>query len=279
MSKGILLILAAALAFACMNILAKELSSLHYMQVVFVRALGTFVFMLPYMLYRGIPVWGNSAPYLFARSILGLLSLSTFFFAIQRMPVGSAISIRYIGPIFGAALAAYFLKERINKWQWLAFAVAFAGVVVIKGFDLRIDPVGFVAILTSAVLIGGVFVLIKYLTGREHVLTIINHFMMVSLVCSSLFVRHWRVPTDNEWPAVVGIGVCGLIGQVCMTQAFKLEDASTLAPFKYMELVYALLIGYVVLGETHGLWPMVGMMMIIAGMVVHLSVKAATTSK
>jgi len=256
-----------------MNILAKELSAFHPMQVVFFRAFGTFVFMFPYMLYRSIPVWGHTPKLLFLRSVLGVSSLALFFFAVQRMPLGSAISIRYIGPIFGAVLALFFLHEKISKWQWISFLVAFSGVLVIKGFDVEVDFIGFVAIFTSAILLGGVFVLIKYLTAREHVLTIINHFMMVSIVVSLCFASVFRLPTSVEWLPVCAIGVCGLVGQVMMTKAFEIEDASVLAPFKYMELVYALLIGYLILGDTYELVPTLGMAMIVGGMVLNVVTK------
>jgi len=274
MPRGVLYILIAAFAFAIMNILAKQLSEFHPMQVVFFRAAGTFVLMFPYMIYRKVTVWGSHPKFLFLRSFLGVSSLALFFFAVQRMPLGSAISIRYVGPIFGAVLAMFWLNERISRWQWLSFMVAFAGVIVIKGFDTNIDVVGFAAILTSAILLGGVFVLIRYLSAREHVLTIINHFMMVSIAVSLCFVTVFRMPTINEWLPVCAIGICGLVGQVMMTKAFQLEAASVLAPFKYMELVYALLIGYVLLGDTYGFMPLVGMGMIVGGMVLNVMTKA-----
>jgi len=270
MSKGIPYILMASFAFAWMNILAKELSDFHPMQVVFFRALGTFVFIFPFMIYRKIPIWGNTPKFLFLRSILGMLSLGLFFFAVQRIPLGSAISIRYIGPIFGAVLALFWLKEKISLGQWISFAVAFAGVLVIKGFDLRIDPLSFAAIFTSAVFIGGVFVLIKYLSSREHILTIINHFMTVTIVASLLFISYWRIPTVNELPYICMIGICGLVGQVCMTRAFQLENASVLAPFKYMELVFALIIGFFIFEETYTLIPLLGMGLIIGGMILNI---------
>ncbi len=274
MSKGVTYILIAAFAFAWMNIIAKGLSDFHAMQVVFFRAIGTFIFVFPYMIYRKVSIKGNNPKFLFLRSILGMLSLSLFFMALQRIPVGSAISIRYIGPIFGAVLAMIWLKEKISRGQWISFVIAFTGVIIIKGFDLRIDMLSFVMVFMSAVFLGGVFVLIKYLSSREHILTIINHFMMVIIFSSLLFISKWRMPVDSEWIYVCAIGLCGLVGQVFMTKAFQLENASVLAPFKYMELVYALIIGFLIFGETYDFMPMVGMGLIIVGMIVNVYYKA-----
>jgi len=268
--KGIPYILIATLSFAIMNGMAKDLSALHPMQVVFFRAFGTFAFIFPYMLYRRVSIIGNNPKLLLARAIIGLISLSTFFIVIQRIPLASAISIRYIGPIFGAILSWFYLKEKISLLQWLSFIVAFSGVLFIKGFDVRVDVLSLGLVLLSALFLGGVFVLIRYLATREHYLTIINYFMVVSMLAGLCFVSQWRMPDAIEWYSVFTIGVFGLIGQVFMTRAFEYSETSVLAPFKYMELVYALVIGYLFFGEGYGLLPMLGIVLIVGGMIMNI---------
>ena len=272
-TKGISYIIFATLAFSIMNVMAKDLSDFHPMQVVFFRSFGTFIFIFPYMLYNKVAITGNNVKFLVLRGLVGVASLSLFFIAIQRIPLGSAISIRYIGPIFGAVLAAYFLKEKINLKQWISFGIAFSGVLLIKGFDLRIDYLSFILILISAFLLGGVFVLIRYLSTREHFLTIINYFMVTSICLSLFFVNTWRMPLSHEWTSVIGIGIMGLIGQVFMTKAFQTEETSVLAPFKYMELVFALILGYFIFGETYQWIPFVGIGLIIIGMIMNVRAK------
>ena len=261
-----------------MNAMAKELSGMHPLQVVFLRALGSFVFIFPYMLYRRISIVGNNPKLLLARSVVGVVSLATFFIALQRIPLGSAVSIRYLGPIFGAFLAWLYLKEKVSRWQWISFAVAFSGVIVIKGFDLRIDYLSLGLVLTSAFFLGMVFVLIRYLSDKEHFLTIINHFMIVCMLVGLCFVAYWRFPLPHEWGSVIGIGIFGLFGQAFMTKAFQYSEASVLAPFKYMELVYALIMGYVFFGEGYTLLPMLGIILIIAGMVMNIYGKEKKTT-
>lgn len=272
-SKGIFFILIATFAFAIMNATAKQLSDFHPMQVVFFRALGTFIFIFPTMLLRKISILGNNPKYLFLRGFVGVISLSTFFMALQRIPLGSAISIRYLGPIFGVVMAAYFLKEKVKGLQWLSFVVAFSGVILLKGFDLRIDNLSLFLLFISAFFLGMVFVLIRYLTAKEHYLTIINYFMVVTIVASLFFVNHWRMPEGNEWFPTLGIGILGLIGQVFMTRAFQTENTSVLAPFKYMELVWALIMGYFFFGETYSWLPFMGIILIIVGMMLNVYAK------
>ena len=269
-SKGISFILFATFAFAIMNAIAKELSDFHPMQVVFFRAFGTFIFIFPTMVLRKISIIGNNPKFLFLRGLVGVISLSTFFMALQRIPLGSAISIRYLGPIFGVVMAAYFLKEKVKKLQWLSLFIAFSGVIVLKGFDPRIDSVSLGLLLISALFVGMVFVLVRYLTDKEHYLTIINYFMIISITTSLFFINSWRMPLGDEWYPVVGIGILGLIGQVFMTRAFQTEDTSMLAPFKYMELVWALIMGYFLFGETYSWLAFSGIVLIMIGMLLNV---------
>lgn len=273
-SKGIGYILIATLAFAIMNIAAKALTTLHPMQVVFTRAFGTFLFVFPYMLIKKTPILGTHRKLLFLRGFVGVVSLSAFFIVIQRIPLGSAISIRYLGPIFGAIMAFYFLKEKINFKQWLSFAIAFSGVAVLKGFDVRIDIISLLLVLLSAFTVGIVFTLLRYLGNKEHHLTIINYFMVISCIFALLFSSSWRMPIGNEWLWISCLAMCGTIGQVFMTMAFQTEEASILAPFKYMELVYAIILGYFIFNESYSILPLMGIGLIIFGMGLNVYVKS-----
>jgi len=187
--------------------------------------------------------------------------------AMQRIPLGSAIAIRYLGPIFGAIMAYYFLKEKISGARWIA------GVVLMKGFDSRIDNFSLILILISAITVGMVFVMLRYLGDKEHYLTIINYFMVFCVVASLFSIPSWIWPAPRYYFDICTIGVFGLIGQVLMTQAFQTEEASVLAPFKYMELVYALILTYFVFGETHGTIAFLGMGLIMAGMLLNVYIK------
>ena len=272
-TKGIGFILLATLSFAMMNLVAKDLSSFHAMQIVIFRAFGTFVFLFPIMLYKRISIIGNNPKLLSLRASAGLISLATFFMAIQRIPLGSAISLRYLGPIFGALLAFFFLKEKVNAKQWFSFAIAFSGVLVMKGFDVRIDNFSLFLVLNSALFVGIVFVLLRYLGDKEHYMTIINYFMVFCIVASLFFIPYWRMPVKSEMFSVISIGIFGLIGQLFMTKALQLEETSVLAPFKYMELVYALIFTNILFGETQPLMAFVGMGLIIGGMLLNIYFK------
>jgi len=102
---------------------------------------------------------------------------------------------------------------------------------------------------------------------------IINYFMVVSILLSLFFVPYWRMPIGNEWIPAIGIGIVGFVGQVFMTKAFQLEEASVLAPFKYLELFYAIFLGWIFFHESYTIWAVLAMMVIIGGMLLNVYAK------
>ncbi len=218
------------------------------------------------MLTKKTPIIGKHTFWLGFRGVLSFISLAIFFWVVQRIPLGSAVALRYTAPVFSVLLAYLFLKERVKPWQWIALILSIIGAVVMKGVDFRIDTLSFVLILVSAILVGAVFTIVRYLANKEHYLTIINYFMVVSIIGSLFFINHWRRPVGQEWWYVCSIGVLGMIGQIFLTRAFQLAETSVVAPIKYMELVYALIFGFFLFGEGYTFWPLVGMLLVVVGM-------------
>ncbi|WP_238524701.1 DMT family transporter [Croceibacter atlanticus] len=276
MLKGIIYMAIAAFAFAWMNLLAKYLNDFHPLQVVFFRAFGTFIFIFPYMLSKKISIIGNNVFWLTLRGVLSFVSLSLFFVVIQRIPLGSAVALRYTAPVFSVFLAALFLKERVKVWQWFALGLALSGAFIMKGLDFRIDTVSFALIIGSAILVGAVFAIVRYLGSKEHFLTIINYFMVCSIIGSLFFINQWRMPIGQEWWFVCSIGVLGMIGQIFLTKSFQLAETSVVAPIKYMELVYALIFGFFLFGEHYTLFPILGMSLIVLGMLWNVWLKKSS---
>ena len=267
--------LIATFAFAWMNLMAKYLQGFHPIQVVFFRAIGTFVFIFPFMLYKKIPIIGSHVAWLSLRGLLSFLSLALFFKVVQDIPLGSAVALRYTAPIFSVILAFFLLKEHVKFWQWMCLLLAVVGAFIMKGVDVRIDTYSFIFIMLSALLVGAVFVIVRYLGDKENHLTIINYFMVFSIIGSLLFIHKWRMPVGIEWLWISLIGTLGLIGQVFLTKALQMAEATIIAPLKYMELVYALLFGFVLFGEAYGLWPIVGMALVVCGIFFNILTRCA----
>ncbi len=271
--------LLAGLAFSTMYVLAKQLSHLGGFAVTGFRGLGTFVPTLGYLLYKGIPLRGNRPKLLFLRAMTGSTSLVLFFVAIETLPITAAVAMRYLSPIFAVAFVAYLLKERVKRKQWLLFLLAFAGVVMVKGFDPRIATFGLLLVLASAVLDGATFTIIKKIGKSEHTMVLVAWFTgfatLVGFGGWALTFGNSAMPTEADWPKLASIGLVGLVGQYFMTTAMQTGRSSQVMPLKYVEAVFMLVLGSYFLGETYGWLTLVGIGCIVVANVGNLLVRHA----
>jgi len=97
--------------------------------------------------------------------------------------------------------------------------------------------------------------------------------MVISMLLGICSFPFWQMPVGREWVSVLSIGIFGLIGQIFMTRAFQLEETSVLAPFKYMELIYALILGFLFFNETYRPLAFAGIAMIMTGMLLNVFAK------
>ena len=265
--KAIYLMLLSASAFAIMNGVAKNLGDYHAFQITFFRAIGSVIFGMSFLIKNKINILGTHRKLLILRGLVGVSSLVTFFMGLQLLPLGTAVSIRYLSPIFGGIFAVWILKERIKPIQWFYFLMAFSGVLMLKGFESNVSIEGLIYILISAILVGLVFVLIRKIGTREHPLVIINYFMVIAMIVGGVFmIPFWKTPVGNDWYLLLSLGIIGFFGQVFMTKAFQLEEASRIAPIKYAEAIFALIVGWMWFGESYTIFGLLGIGLIMAGM-------------
>ncbi len=269
----------STLAFAVMNGLVKYLVDFSAYELVFFRSLGTLILTMVFLLYKKIPILGNKRSLLVTRGIAGAVSLILFFLSLKYLPVGTAVVLRYLSPVFAAIFAVIWLKEKIRPIQWLFFLLAFSGVLVMKGFDNDLSLIGLVLIFSSALVMGIVFVTISKIGKQDHPIVIINYFMAIgTLLGGVLALNDWRTPQGNEWIILSSLGVVGFVGQLFMTKAFQIASTNQVAPLKYLEVIFTVLIGAFWFMETYTIWAILGMVMVIAGLLLNIFYKSRKVS-
>ncbi len=268
--------LISTLSFACMNSTVKYLSDISAYQIVFFRSITTLLFTMVYLFKNKISIWGNNKRILLLRGLVGVTSMLLFFMSTKYLPIGTAVSLRYLGPIFASIFAIFFLKEKIKSVQWLFFLLAFAGVVILKGFDLELNMLGLALVLCSAIFVGLVYVILSKIGKSEHPVVVVNYFMAVSVLVGGLLsISNWVNPANNlEWCLLLSLGVFGYFGQVFMTKAFQIAaSTSQIAPLKYLETIFTLLLGVAIFSEVYTIWSLLGISMIIIGLVLNAKFK------
>lgn len=273
-TPGVRLMFMATLGFTGMQIMIKELSSFHVSQILFFRSSITALFCFLVLMKQGVPLIGKKQTFLIMRAVFGVTSISLFIITVQRMPLGASVSIKYLSPIFTAIFAVLFINEKLRLIQWLLFFTALFGVFLLKGFDARIDTLSLILGVLGAVLGGAVYVVIRRIGNSEHPLVIVNYFMTLAMILSGVvMIFYWKNPTWVEWIKLLFMGFCGYLGQNYMTRSFQLEAASRVAPIKYMELVYSLIIGFFWFGEGYTILAFIGILMILGSMMLNLMFK------
>lgn len=251
----------------------KQLDELHTFEIFFFRGLVTALICLAILKRNKVTIWGkpDTRKWLVLRALTGIFSTCVFYFTLKWMPFGAAVSLKYLSPIFAAVFAMFMLKEPLRWPQIVFFGMALGGVALLKGYDTRIETMALILSLVAAVVGGLAFLFIRRIGTEEHPLVIVIYYMgLTTISMGLLMIPFWRWPTVEESLLLLAIGLTGFVGQYLMTQAMQAEAVSRIAPLKYLELVYALLIGLVWFGETYVFWSFFGITLIMMGMILNV---------
>lgn len=256
----------STLALALANILVKELADMPVMEIVFFRSVVAGFFCWIGIKQAEVSWQGNNKSYLILRGIFGMAALVLFFITIQEIPLASAMTIQYLSPIFTTIIAIFFLGEKVKYLQWVFYAMAFGGVLLIKNFDPRISMLFLILGVFSAFCSGAAYNIVRKLRDAEHPFVIIFYFQIIGIVVSFPFmVYDWKTPTAAGWFMLFLIGILSQLGQIFLTNAYSREKAASVAIIIYTGLIYGIIAGWFVFGETQTLETILGMLLVVLG--------------
>lgn len=258
--------LLAGFVFALMNVFVKLVPGIPATEIVFFRSVVSLV--LSYVILKGrrIHLWGENKKILLFRGLSGAVALILYFITLQAIPLASAVTIQFLSPIFTSILGVFIVKERVKPVQWLFFLLAFAGIIIIQGFDPRITPLYLIIGIFAAFFSGLAYNFIRKLKTSEHPLVIVLYFPLVTLPVTGLYsFIEWVPPSGWEWLILLLIGVLTQIAQYFMTKAYQAEELSKVASLKYVSIIYALGFGWVIFDETFNAMTYIGMVVVLLG--------------
>jgi drug/metabolite transporter (DMT)-like permease len=267
-TEGVRAMFLSTLAFGFANVFVKEVSHIPAMEVVFFRCSIATVFCL-IGLHRANADWkGSSRKLLLLRGGFGTMALFFFFTTLQNIPLASAVTIQYLSPIFTSIIAIFVLREKMKSFQWLFYGLAFAGVLLVQKFDPRVSLFYLTLGVLSAICSGFAYNFVRSLRGREHPLTVVLHFQAIGAIAGfiSIFFE-WKTPVGIDWLWLLLVGIFSQLGQIFLTNALQKERAASVSIINYSGLIYAIVIGWFVFGETLGLTTAAGMALVVAGVI------------
>ena len=270
-NKGVSYMLLALLFFTAMNVLIKYIPRIGAVEIIFFRSVVSLVMSYGILKQKRINIWGNNKKWLIIRGIAGSAGLLFFFTTIKVMPLGSAIAIQYLSPIFTSLLGIYVVKEKVKPLQWVFFGLAFVGVIAIQGFDPRVTSVQALIGIAGALAAGMAYNSIRKLKDTDHPLVIIFYFPLVTIPITGVYLlTNWLQPTFIELSILIAIGVVTQFAQYFMTKAYQADTLSKISSIQYIGIVFALGFGYFLFDESYNFNSGVGIIIIILGVILNV---------
>ncbi len=255
-ARSIALMVLAVGLYSIMDAMVKWVGpSYPTFEIVFFRSLFAFI-PTAYILRRSgsLAALRTAHPLGHAlRALTGLASISLFFYAYTRMPLANVVAISFAAPLLVTALSVPLLGERVAWRRWSAILIGFGGVIVMVKPDAGMfDRISALA-LAATVFYALVMVFVRKLSRTESSTAIVFYYALTSTVISGLFMPFlWVMPDLEGWLLLIAVGLIGGVAQIAMTNAFRLADVSIIAPFDYMHIIWAALLGYFIWGEVPG---------------------------
>lgn len=266
--RSIALLVSSIVLFSVMTVLVKWLGLIYGVLIVFFsRAFFALIPVLPLMMRHGlVNALRSERPGAHAfRCLVGVVGMALNFYALTVLPLADVVAIGFTVPMFSTALSIPLLGEVVRLRRWSAVVVGFIGVLLIvrPGFGgsalLSLFPLA--AALCNALAL----IWVRRLTRTERSETIVFYFMASSAAISGVLLPFaWRTPTALDLALLVLMGLLGGIAQVMHTSAFRSAPVALLAPFEYTAMLWAVIAGYLVWGETPTAWTGAGAALIVA---------------
>jgi drug/metabolite transporter (DMT)-like permease len=237
--------LMAVACFSLMDAGMKQLASSYpTLQVTFLRGAASLPFVLVWVLATAGP--RSLVPKRWAlhllRGALGMAMIGCFVYALRSLPLSTAYTIYFVAPLLIAALSVPLLGEHVGPRRWIAIGIGLIGVLVV----LRPGVGGFISVpglmvLLAATAYAVAAITVSMLTRTDTPQSMVVWFLVIMAVGAGLLaLPDWQPLQLGHAALIAGMGLAGAGGQVALTRAFQLGEASLFAPLEYTGLVWVI---------------------------------------
>lgn len=281
-ARGILLMLIGVLLFTAMDAVVKGLvGGYPAIQVVWARFAGQFVIVTALLAARGTlgAALRTRFPRLhLARSVFQFGTAGLYFAGLAYVGLAEAQALADISPVLITLGAALFLGERLGPRRILGVLAAMLGALIIirPGFGV-FTPAALLP-LGSAVCYAAFALITRRVGAQESAWTsMIYAAAFGTLAASVLLMPVWQPIPASDVPLFLLIGVLGSAAQLCLVRSFSMAEASAVAPFAYVGILFATGWGILLYDEWPDGWTVLGALVIVlAGLYVwHRETQAA----
>ncbi len=265
---GILYMVGATIVFTGSSAVSKWLIETYPIgEVLFTRTAVALVtcalFMMP---QTGLAVFRTRRlAHHLMRSISQGFSQTFLLIAFSLMPLAGAIAINFSAPLFTTFISALVFKEAVGVARWAALFVGFCGVLIVATPGAGTFQIGALFALANAMLYASVTSGVRRMTATESTETLtLYQLALLTALFALLLPLGWVSPTPVDLAWIAFNGVANAVGQYWWTRALHLAPASAVAPFFYLSLIWASVLGFAIWGEVPSIALVVGSAVVVA---------------
>lgn len=268
---GVLYGIASVACFAMMDASVKWLDMFPVGQVLFSRfffGLIPILMLVPRSEFKTF--YKTSRPKLHAfRAITGTLAIIALFIALREIPLADVVSLTFGGPIFVTLGSIFFLSEKVGVKRWLAVLIGFFGMLLIVKPAYEELNIYYIFPIIFCIFFACVALSIRSLSSTEPNYRIALYFSLLSMIVGLLTLPFgWVMPNKFELFLLIFTGLIGSVANILLTVSLRFAEASLVTPTKYLNLVFAILLGYFIWSEIPKLLTLVGAGLIIISSVI-----------
>jgi len=253
--------LAAVFLFTVMDALAKRLTfEIGLIPTLWTRYAGQAILVLLIISPRLFQVAKSRYPKLqVLRSVVLMIATCLFFLSISKIGLAEATAIMDVNPVLITLGAFLFLGEKIGPRRIIGILVSLVGALIIIRPGTEVFTIYAVLPLVAAVCYSTYNLTTRYVGDRESPWTSLLYSALFGAIVLSCIVPFYWQPVNLSTAFLMALlGVCGMTSQLMLIKALALGEASLLAPFAYVGLIYATLWGFLFFDEFPDQWSILG---------------------
>lgn len=200
------------------------------------------------------------------RSCLLMVTTGLFNVGVTKMPLATATTIMFMSPILVTMLSVVFLREHVGLRRWASIFVGFCGAVIVaQPWEAQASSVtiGAAFLLAAAFTNASYQIVTRQLRFDDPLTSLLFTAALGAVVTTFLLPGNWKNPDAFGWLLLVGSGIAGALGHLCIIQAFRYAPASVVAPFSYSSLIWSILFGFIVFQDQLPMATLLGAVLIV----------------
>ena len=271
--KAIILILLGMTVFALQDTFIKLLSEdTNIYLIYFSRSLiGLFV-VFTYLKIKKIPISIKTYyPLLtFVRTLAFFFGFSLYYYSLTKLSLAMAVTLFFVSPFFTTIFSMIIIKEKVGWRRWMAILMGFIGVYLVMNPNFNDFNIYSLFPVMCALCYSFTVVIQKKTSDKDSLFSQVIHIyisaIIFSIIIQSSFyafnfqpdivekykflLMGWDISSYTNFIMLVVIGFTGVTGFLCLFGAYNIGSPSTIAPFEYVIILWAIFISWLLWGDT-----------------------------